>query len=145
MTGHEVRSKLPSGFTYANTLQIEEYNRRDGFINGARKICLVMDDQGTPNLALRFGPPHLWEHVVSPLARREPVLAQGGDRDKAALAGYVEEYNRGWTAARRDFCAEWDDGSSSAAFDDGYLDRAAGRAKWHLTYCTDHGTCCGEG
>jgi hypothetical protein len=36
------------------------------------------------------------------------------------------------------------DAGTSHAWDDGYLDRAAERTKWHLTWCLDHDTC-GEG
>lgn len=61
---------------------------------------------------------------------------------------YVRDYTRGWVASSRPgVSAEWDEGSGSAAFDDGYMDRAATREKWHLAWCDMHdngGAGCGR-
>lgn len=58
------------------------------------------------------------------------------------LAAYRREYRNGWAAADRPGdSAKWESGNSSDAWDDGYLDRAAGRERWHLTNCPDHDTC----
>jgi len=55
------------------------------------------------------------------------------------------EYNKGWSASRRGgVCRAWESGTSSDAFDCGYLDYAAGRDKWHLRDCPDHDHC-GQG
>jgi hypothetical protein len=52
---------------------------------------------------------------------------------------YTRDYNRGWAAAGRGgTCREWESGTSSDAFDCGYLDRATGRVKWHLRDCQQH-------
>lgn len=55
---------------------------------------------------------------------------------------YVRDYNRGWAASgRRTVSSEWDAGYGTVGFDDGYMDRAASREKWHLAWCDDHGEC----
>ena len=51
----------------------------------------------------------------------------------AQLAAYTAAYERGWDGARG--------GARTQAWYDGRLDRAAGRARWHLLHCPDHGTC----
>lgn len=100
------------------------------------------------DVAVRLRPPRSWADVDRPLITAQygaEKLLTRAQRD-AALAWYIAQYNAGYAAARRgsDSCAAWDSGRTSRAWDDGYLDGAAGRAKWHLTYCTDHDTC-GEG
>lgn len=56
------------------------------------------------------------------------------------MDAYVREYNAGWAASRRPGDSEkWNNGTSTDAWDDGYLDYAAGREKWHLTRCPQHG------
>ena len=148
MTEHQIHEKLPSGFAYANPLQVDEFNRTDGSINGARKVCLVLtssEDGVPPALAVRLGPPKTAASIKSSPALQEPAMRAEirltSAQEDSARRWYIEEYNRGWAAARREVSAEFDTGTSSAAFDDGYLDRAAGRPKWHLTYCTDHDRC----
>ena len=55
---------------------------------------------------------------------------------------YVREYNNGWSAGRRGGESKaWGSAETSAAWDDGYLDAAAGRPKWHLAHCTNHDNC----
>lgn len=131
---HRIHDRLPSGFSYANELQDEEF-QKTGSVNGASKVCLV-DNQGDFNsgdydLAIRLRPPRFHKSIVSPL----------GKASVADVQEYIAEYNRGWAAGAR---GPIDRSEQSHAWDDGYLDRAAGRAKWHLTYCSNHDEC-GEG
>lgn len=134
-------SALPSGFAWANKMQ-EEAFRKTGSVNGASKVTVVVTE-GEALLAVRLRPPRTWADITSDLIRKQ-ATARGLCATKAK-EWYVEEYNRGWAASGRPGVnAEWDSGYSSHAFDDGYLDRAAGRPKWHLTYCPDHDVC-GEG
>lgn len=53
------------------------------------------------------------------------------------IAAYQREYEKGWR------CTNFEDGpfqtgTGSDAFEDGYLDQAAGREKWHLARCPNH-------
>lgn len=123
-----VHPNLPSGFTYANEIQARAFEET-GSVHGASKVAIVDEGRG-PWLAIRNRPPRSLDDVLS-------SLGKGSVRD---VAEYVSEYNKGWRAADR--AADFPSGTY--AFDDGYLDRAAGRAKWHLTYCADHDEC-GEG
>ncbi len=131
-----IHDRIPSGFTYANEMQVEEYNRTGGSINGASKIALVKGqyDDEDARIALRFRPPRSLEDVASHLGRQAVIT----------VADYIAQYNAGYKAASRDYSAAWDSGTTSHAWDDGYLDRATRRPKWHLTYCLDHDNC-GEG
>lgn len=141
---HRIHDRLPSGFSYANELQDEEF-QKTGSVNGASKVCLVRVDvperyqNYLADLAIRLRPPRSIEDVVSRLGR-EAALKQC-DEDGESLRWYIAEYNRGWAAGAR---GPIDRSEQSHAWDDGYLDRAAGRAKWHLTYCSNHDDC-GEG
>lgn len=61
-------------------------------------------------------------------------------------AEYDKEYRAGWRASVRvgrtgQTSKAFDSGETSDAWDDGYHDHAAGRAKWHLRDCPDHDTC----
>lgn len=61
------------------------------------------------------------------------------------VAAYVREYRNGFAAGSRSTISDdtkWNSGQSSDAWDDGYLDAAAGRERWHLTYCPTHDTTC---
>lgn len=134
---HRIHDRLPSGFSFANEFQDEEF-RKTGSVNGASKVCLVLTnarESTASNLAIRLRPPRSIEDVVSRLGR-EAALKQC-----ESLRWYIAEYNRGWAAGAR---GPIDRSEQSHAWDDGYLDRAAGRAKWHLTYCSNHDEC-GEG
>lgn len=139
-------SGLPNGFHWADEAQVAEY-KRTGSVNGAAKLTEVpgfTDWLGEPEtrLAVRLRPPRTWADVISPCARREvdPPLDRVGA--EVMRAWYVSEYEKGWRTSRRGaYSRDWDNGTSSAAFDDGYLDGNAGRPKWHLTYCTDHDNC----
>lgn len=55
---------------------------------------------------------------------------------------YVKDYRRGWRDSARHgrTGAEtaFQRGEGSGAYDDGYLDQAAGRKKWHLAHCDVH-------
>lgn len=126
MTEHTIHPKLPSGFHFANELQAEAFNLT-GSIHGASKVCLVRQGDDQVAVALRFRPPFDLEQVKSFL----------GKRDAASVQEYREDYELGWRNADLD-C---DMPGGSFAHDDGYLDRAAGRAKWHLTYCANHDDC----
>jgi hypothetical protein len=63
---------------------------------------------------------------------------------------YKRAYERGWRYSGTE-TATLDYGDEShqpEPWYDGYLDRAAGRAKWHLATCPNHGVgpgTCGEG
>jgi hypothetical protein len=120
----KIHDTLPSGFSYANDLQLPEFEAT-GSVHGAGKIAQV---QGV-GLAVRLRPPRTLEDVRSRAC------------SAATVEEYVRQYNNGWQHARR--VADWPAGTTWA-WDDGYLDAAAGRQKWHLTYCTDHDHC-GEG
>lgn len=138
-----VHQHLPSGFQYADALQIAAFNAT-GSVHGASKVALVEGEQGV-ELAIRMRPPRTWDDIVS----EDPKQAYGAHRTltraqrDAARDWYTDQYNRGWAAAGRDDKREWISGKSSAAFDDGYSDRANGRIKWHMTYCPDHDNCGG--
>lgn len=149
MTGQfKVHQRLPQGFSYANEIQRDEY-QGTGSITGASKyVWVASEDEGYYHLAVRLHPPHRWGDVRSFLARNEAQrlgFHVGDPDDAAALDWYVKQYQAGYAAAGRPNASKaWENGTSSNAYDDGYLDRAAGRAKWHMTYCTDHDNC-GEG
>jgi hypothetical protein len=66
---------------------------------------------------------------------------------KAITLEYRRDYLAGWRASDRakDGTLERaDDRNASAGWYDGYLDRAAGREKWHIPRCPNHDTC-GQG
>lgn len=134
--GHRVHDSLPSGFSYANDLQSDEYNRT-GSVNGAAKVIYVRGyTEGNVrlpylNLAVRLRPPMSIDDVRSNI----------GAAGMLDAAQYRTEYEKGWARAKR--TDEYPSGGSGA-LEDGYLDQAAGRPKWHLAHCTDHDHC-GEG
>lgn len=131
-------SRLPSGFSWADQIQEKQYAAK-GIVHGASKVILVGED-----LAVRLHPPK----TANPLLRRPLIANEAKAKGFCAtqtLEWYIKEYNRGWAAGRSSGVnREWDSGMSSHSFDDGYLDAAAGRPKWHLTHCADHDVC-GEG
>jgi hypothetical protein len=140
---HKIHPKLPNGFSYADRMQTEQYHTYEGIIFGARKVIFVDNGEGGYDIAVQMHPPKSVRGLKRrPLIRR--ALQEAGISDDQAIAWYIAEYNRGWEGARRENCREWQDGSGSHAFDDGYLDRAAGRPKWHLAHCANHDEC-GEG
>lgn len=122
---------IPNGFTRADIMQERVYNEK-GHVPGAAKLLEV---DGA--LLVRLAPPK----YDATLTRR-PLIREAlrGKRGAEALAWYRDEYEKGWRAASRS--SEFPSGTH--AFDDGYLDRAAGRPKWHLAHCLDHDEC-GEG
>lgn len=149
MTTYQIHDTLPSGFVYANEQQTDRFIDT-GSVNGASKVALVRarhEDRQTEalgekyrvdgglDLAVRLRPPRNIEDIQSVAFRTTTDIAT-----------YKAQYEAGWKASQRvgrtgGVCQQWDDGSSSHAFDDGYLDQAAGRPKWHLTWCLDHDTC----
>lgn len=136
MSEHTIHETLPSGFTYADAMQQAEFERT-GSVNGASKVALVASDDPLPypNLAVRLRPPRKLSDVKSDLGRNAVD----------SVEQYIRDYNAGYTASGRSGeSARWEAGNTPHSWDDGYLDRAAGRAKWHLTYCSDHNEC-GEG
>lgn len=148
MTQFKVHQKLPAGFSYANEIQRDEYDGTGSVTGASKYVWVATEDEGYYSLAVRLHPPHRWGDVHGALPRRD-ALRRGyhvADPDSTdGLDWYVKQYNAGYAAAGRPTTSKaWESGSSSDAYDDGYLDRAAGRAKWHLTYCTDHDNC-GEG
>lgn len=79
---------------------------------------------------------------LKPPKTDEDVLAcmNGTERAREVHAHgvewYAREYRSGWAAAQRGGVPrKWDEGTASYAWEDGYLDAAAGREKWHLAYC----------
>lgn len=63
---------------------------------------------------------------------------------------YVRDYRRGWRDSQRIARGaretDFQRGMGSRAYEDGYLDHAAERKKWHLAHCNHHandGTGCG--
>lgn len=125
---HTIHAALPSGFTFANELQSEAF-AATGSVNGASKVALVSTPAGT-DLAIRMRPPRTLEDIASVLGRGCVTTSEE----------YRSEYEKGWRRA----AGPADMGGGSHAHDDGYLDRAAGRSKWHLSWCLDHDEC-GEG
>jgi hypothetical protein len=62
---------------------------------------------------------------------------------------YGAQYTAGWNASVRvgrtgQPSRKFSDGTASHAWEDGYLDHASGRDKWHLRDCPNHDTC-GQG
>lgn len=143
MTDIKIHDRLPSGFAYANAQQADWFTQH-GHVKGARKVVLVKRRDAEPgdpetDLAVRLGPP---KATLNGLARLS------ADREKIPLEDrlkwYEAQYNLGWAAGGRDHSEAWNSGMTNHAWDDGYLDRAAGRPKWHLAHCIDHDEC-GEG
>jgi hypothetical protein len=56
------------------------------------------------------------------------------------IESFKREYRNGWKAAEGESVI-WNNGGGSTAWESGYLDRAAGRERWHLLRCPDHNTC----
>lgn len=149
MTNHKIHDSLPSGFHWANDLQVDQYTET-GSVRGAGKVVFVAtgeaDEKGAPvvNLGVRLEPPRRWSHIVSPVARsyagRHGFVVTNPDNDEA-LAWYVNQYNAGYRDARRGNTAKFATERTDAAYDDGFLDGRAGRGKWHMTYCTNHDAC----
>ena len=167
----KIHDTLPSGFSYADRLQTEAFERTCS-VNGASKVCLVrataaeiaaeadilqaggpdeyprgyyehLAERNTADLAVRLRPPRTLADVDRHLIRID--FRERNIPEAERLEWYKDQYNAGYKAARRSGdSTAFDRGYTSHAWDDGYLDGAAGRAKWHLTYCTDHDTC-GEG
>lgn len=121
---HIVHTELPSGFNFADSIQSEHFERT-GSVNGASKVCLVRID-GVPQLAVRLRPPRTLDDVRSP------------DLEAETVEEYIKDYGTGWRDAQAD--RTWDHDVSNA-YDDGFMDRAAGRIKWHTTYCESHDEC----
>lgn len=142
-TEHRIHDRLPSGFTLADQIQAAEFEE-SGSVHGASKVCLVRT--GEPDfdgilLGVRLRPPRTIEDIRGPLGRRAA--------ESLGVDGYIAQYNLGWQASTRvsrtgQNSEAWSSGMTNYAWDDGYLDNAAGRAKWHLTYCRNHDEC-GEG
>ena len=81
-------------------------------------------------------------------------MSAGHSAPRHRGAEYLRDYERGWRAwpaawrAGREEVRGFTEGTESEAFHDGYLDYNAGRKKWHLAYCDNHGNDdgeCGEG
>lgn len=149
ITEHKIHDSLPSGFVYADTLQVAQFYTT-GFVHGASKVCLVRTkgDPYSDELAVRLRPPRTLNDIRSPLGRRA-AAAQSTLNLTEVADWYIAQYNLGWQASTRvgrtgQSSEAWESGFTNNAWDDGYLDQAAGRPKWHLTYCADHDEC-GEG
>lgn len=56
---------------------------------------------------------------------------------------YRADYNKGWRYSGSESASldHADRIRASDAWIDGYMDYAAGRPKWHLRDCLDHGRC----
>lgn len=167
---HNLFDYLPSNFGYANPQQAEEY-AQTGAVTGASRVIFVVDQDALQvetdflmlagdkahsrvfyenearerirALAIRLRPPCSLDEIKSTLGKRVALEEYAGSGHQA-LAWYIQEYSRGWSAGKRGSGKEFATGYTNHAYDDGYLDATAGRIKWHLTYCTDHDNC-GEG
>lgn len=142
-TEHRIHDRLPSGFAFANDQQSHEFEC-SGSVHGASKVCLVRQEDGTKTLAVRLRPPRNIDDIRSSLG-----AGAARSHSDSPAEWYVTQYNLGWQASTRvgrtgQDSDAWSSGCSNYAWDDGYLDQAAGRPKWHITYCRDHDTC-GEG
>lgn len=142
---HRVHDRLPSGFAFANAQQSHEFECSES-VDGASKVCLVRHN-GETLLTVRLRPPRDIYAIKSSLGRASALNHSLDPREAAEW--YVTQYNLGWQASTRvgrtgQGSEAWGSGTTNYAWDDGYLDQAAGRPKWHLTYCRDHDTC-GEG
>lgn len=138
---HQIHHEMPSGFTLASILQVREYEAT-GYVNGAAKVCFFWcDETDETYLVLRLRPPRTFDDIISPLGRTavRPLVLEHGSM--AARDEYVRQYNAGHLSGRRGNSTQWGTGLTNFAWDDGYLDAVAQRAKWHLTYCTDHDEC----
>lgn len=162
-----IHEQLPSGFHFADRLQVQQY-QATGSVNGASKVCLVQGDRqlvddeadilqaGGPDeyprgyyehlaahrmarLAVRLRPPFRPEHILNrPLIQID--LQNRHPEDVAPVVHwYRRQYNAGWAAGKRG--SGMDRSDTTHAWDDGYLDAAAGRPKWHFSWCLDHDEC----
>lgn len=146
ITEHKVHDRLPSGFAYANELQGIEF-LDGGSVHGASKVALVRSRFETGSgteLAVRLRPPRTINDIRSPLGLR--AAKANSNTPLEAAEWYIAQYNLGWQASTRvsrtgQSSEAWSSGETNFAWDDGYLDHAAGRPKWHLTYCSDHDAC----
>lgn len=136
---------LPSGFSFADAVQSSLF-AETGSVPGAAKVAIVKGAHYDPteryphvHLAMRLRPPRFWYDVVSPLAREEADRDAALEPGSITLLAYRREYDNGWRAAKR--FPGMDRAETSAAFDDGFLDRLYGRPRWHMTYCNDHANC----
>jgi hypothetical protein len=150
MTQHQIHDRLPSGFAYADKVQAADF-ASTGSVHGASKVCLVRpyDADAEPDLAVRLRPPMSVEDVTLDRALIASEITRLGLTGDEARDWYKAQYNAGWAASKRvgrtgSDSVAFDRGSTTHSWDDGYLDQAAGRPKWHLTWCVDHDVC-GEG
>lgn len=173
LSDDRIHDTLPDGFFFADLIQSEAFERTCS-VNGARKVCLVRADaetvehetnilqsqgpdefprgyyesvavRNTARLALVLGPPKAWAGINRALITTAADDAGLSPDYDERLAWYKAQYEAGWKAARRGTdSAAWNSGMTNHAWDDGYLDGAAGRPKWHLAFCKDHDNC-GEG
>lgn len=168
----EIHDTIPQGFAPANEQQTDIFEAT-GYVPGARKVALfkapeaVISDEAdllqasgpdefprgyyehlaterTARLAVRLGPPRKLSSVTHRGLIRNDLQGRGLEGDEATLAWYVEQYNLGWAAGRRGTSDRFATGYTPHSWDDGYLDAAAGRPKWHVTHCANHDEC-GEG
>ena len=77
--------------------------------------------------------------VGIPEAKREEMKARKAAAEAVPLT-YEQCYNSGWRSNYGDPSVRMQNrkGFDHRAFDDGYLDAAAGREKWHLRWCREH-------
>lgn len=142
-TEHKVHDTLPSGFAYADNLQTEQFEAT-GSVHGASKVALIRMQMDGSYLAVRLRPPRTINDIRSPLGLR--AAKANSNTPLEAAEWYIAQYNLGWQASTRvsrtgQESEAWSSGETNFAWDDGYLDRAAQRPKWHLTYCADHDAC----
>jgi hypothetical protein len=68
-------------------------------------------------------------------------IVKARDRRVVFTVDYLTEYEKGWKASRRmSENTPFHDGTSTHAYDDGYLDGVS-REKWHFAYCPDPDAC----
>lgn len=96
-------------------------------------------------MATVMGPKRLW-NVMKDLHGGLPSTDDRPGRDIArdGEAAYRERYNAGWRYSERGGSLDRADDlglTDNEAWYDGYLDMAAGRDRYHITFCPDHDKC----
>lgn len=80
------------------------------------------------------------ERTAAEWAQVDSLHAYWRARSEGPDPQYKIDYQRGWTASCRAANSTLDRADSRGeprAWYDGYLDRAAGRPKWHTLHCPD--------
>lgn len=143
MTEYQIHDGMPSGFSYADVHQTEQFEDR-GVVNGASKVCLVRSlDPALPDtvVAVRLHPPKNFDSLTRRRALIRVASEEAGVSGDEGLEWYKREYNAGFAAGKRGHSTIWENGGGTHAWDDGFLDARSDRPKWHLSHCVNHDTC----